>query len=127
MLERNGNVMTAVVADNKRATLLPRIVANVAAGSEIHTDYLHSYQALGAMGYTHKRVNHSKGEYCTPEGVTTNTLEGFWGNVQRGINGTHIHVSAKHLPAYLGEFEFRWNMRGAPHLMLDRLLTAFQR
>jgi transposase-like protein len=78
MLERTGNVMTTVVSDVRRATLIPQIVANVAPRSEIHTDYLHSYKVLGEMGFTHKRVNHSKGEYYSPEGVTTNTLEGFW-------------------------------------------------
>jgi transposase len=47
--------------------------------------------------------------------------------VKRGINGTHIHVSGKHLPKYPGEFEYRWNMRQAPHLMLDRLMASFSR
>jgi hypothetical protein len=47
--------------------------------------------------------------------------------LKRGINGTHIHVSGKHLPKYLGEFEYRWNMRQVPHLMLDRLMVSFQR
>lgn len=127
MLDRDGDVVTVVVPDNKRATLIPHITANVQPGSEIHTDYLHSYKVLGQMGYTHKRVNHSKGEYVGPGGVTTNTLEGFWGNLQRAIYGTHIHVSAKHLPKYLGEFEYRYNMRAVPHLMLDRLMYSFVR
>jgi hypothetical protein len=39
--------------------------------------------------------------------------------------GTHIHVSGKHLPKYLGKFEYRWNMRQVPHLMLDRLMAPF--
>jgi hypothetical protein len=47
--------------------------------------------------------------------------------LQRGIAGTHIHVSAKHLPKYLGEFEYRWNMRTVPQLMLDRLMHSFAR
>jgi hypothetical protein len=44
-----------------------------------------------------------------------------------GIVGTHIHVSQKHLPKYLAEFEYRWNMRAVPHLMLDRLMFSFAR
>jgi hypothetical protein len=59
--------------------------------------------------------------------VTVNNLEGFWSMLKRGINGTHIHVSSKHLPKYLGEFEYRWNMRHVPHLMLDRLMHSFAR
>jgi hypothetical protein len=47
--------------------------------------------------------------------------------LKRGINGTHIHVSAKHLQKYLGEFEFRHNRRQFPHLMLDELMTGFAR
>lgn len=53
--------------------------------------------------------------------------EGFWTQVKRGINGTHIQVSAKHLPKYLGELEHHWNMRQAPHLMLNRLMFSFAR
>jgi hypothetical protein len=56
-----------------------------------------------------------------------NRIEGFWAILKRGINGTHIHISAKHLPKYLGEFEYRWNMRDVPHLMLDRLMHSFAR
>ena len=62
-----------------------------------------------------------------PTGATINAIEGFWAILKRGINGTHIHVSGKHLPKYLGEFEYRWNMRAVPHLMLDRLLYSFVR
>ena len=60
-------------------------------------------------------------------GVTVNAIEGFWAQLKRGINGTHIHVSGKHLPKYLGEFEFRWNNRHQPQTMIDQLLTSFVR
>jgi hypothetical protein len=56
-----------------------------------------------------------------------NSIEGFWSMLKRGISGTHIHVSPKHLSKYLGEFEYRWNMRRVPHLMLDRLMFSFTR
>ena len=55
-----------------------------------------------------------------------NSLEGFWcSQIKRSIRGTHIHVSGKYLNKYLGEFEFRYNMRKTPWLMFDRLLSAF--
>ena len=79
------------------------------------------------MGYRHDSVNHSAGEYVGTTGAPSNAIEGFWAQLKRGINGTHIHVSAKHLPKYLGEFEYRWNMRHVPHLMLDRLMYSFVR
>ena len=69
----------------------------------------------------------SSKEYATETGAGVNTVEGFWAQLKRGINGTHIQVSGKHLPKYLGEFEYRWNMRHVPHLMLDRLMVSFSR
>lgn len=42
-----------------------------------------------------------------------------------GTRGMHIHVSEKHLPKGVAEFEYRWNMRAVPHLMLDRLMYSF--
>ena len=74
------------------------------------------------MGFQHHTTNHSRKQYVGSTGGHVQTLEGFWAMLKRGINGTHIHVSSKHLPKYLGEFKYRWNVRAVPHLMLDRLL-----
>jgi hypothetical protein len=93
---------------------------------EIHTDYLMSYRGLALRGYIHCSVNHNAGEYVRGN-IHTQTIEAFWSAVKRGISGTHIHVSQKHLPKYLGEFEYRWNMRDQGHLMIDRLMMAFWR
>lgn len=41
----------------------------------------------------------------------TNSIEGYWSQLKRSILGTHIHVSKKHLPKYLAEFDFRHNTR----------------
>ncbi len=49
-------------------------------------------------------------------------IEGFWGRLKRGINGTYISVPQQHLQTYLNEFEFRYNLRHQPHTMFDRLL-----
>ena len=76
-------------------------------GTNVHTDQHPSFQNLGECGYRHDRVSHSIHEYVGPTGATVNRLEGFWAMLKRGINGTHIHVSGKHLPKYLGEFEYR--------------------
>jgi len=132
MKERNGNVVTRVVPDRRRGSLLPHVAKHVRPHTEIHTDDWPSYDALqGVNGYWHKRVNHSAGEYVSyrPEhmGATVNGIEGFWSQLKRGINGTHIHVSAKHLPKYLGEFEFRHNRRNRPETMLSELMLSFRR
>ena len=124
-LERDGDLMTTIVPDNRKHTLLPQITANVLPGSIVHTDELMTYRNIPHMGFQHHTTNHSRKQYVGPTGGHVQTLEGFWNILKRGINGTHIHVSSKHLPKYLGEFEFRWNMRAVPHLMLDRLLHSF--
>jgi transposase-like protein len=124
---RDGNVITKIVPNVRKETLLPEVKANVAEGSIVHTDELLSYKAIPSLGFEHETVNHNRGCYVAPTGAHVQTIEGFWSQLKRAINGTHIHVSAKHLPKYLGEFEYRWNMRNEPHRMLDRLLYSFTR
>jgi len=124
MIERDGSVMTAVVSDVQKKTLLPIIRKNIKHGSEIHTDELASYHAIEHHNYWHRTVNHRKGEYVRGS-VHTNTIESFWSQIKRSINGTHIHVSKQHLAKYLAEFEFRHNLRKTPELMFNRLLGAF--
>jgi len=127
MLERGGELVTRVVPDVRAFTLMPLVSAQVLPGTTIHTDRAKAYQYLNRRGYQHETVNRSADEYVSATGCTVNSIEGFWGMLKRGINGTHIHVSGKHLPKYLGEFEYRWNMRHVPHLMLDRLMHSFAR
>lgn len=121
MLEREGDVITRVVENVRRATLEPHITANVRKGSTVSTDELRSYAKLVRLGYKHGAVNHAQDVWV--DGVHhTNSLEGFWSLLKRAIRGTHVHVSRKHLAKYLGEFEFRWNSRHAPETMFPRLL-----
>ena len=75
--------------------------------------------------YTHKRVNHSKDEYVGPAGETTNSIENFFGHLKRSLKGTHNNVSPKYLEAYVKEFEYRFNRRTTPEVMLDELLSRF--
>jgi len=124
MVERGGKVMTKIVPDYKLKTLYPIIQANVVKGSEVHTDEARQYMSLGHFGYKHEKVNHKQREYARGK-VHTNSIENMWAQLKRSIRGTHIHVSKKHLQSYLGEFEFRFNLRKAPHLMFDRLLFGF--
>jgi transposase-like protein len=124
MLERGGEAMTMVIPDVRRDTLQPIVRANVERGSTVHTDELGSYRGLGYKGYRHKTVNHSRGEYVKGNSHV-NGIEGYWSRLKNSIRGTHIHVSRKHLSKYLGEFEYRFNMRGKPEAMFARLLLSF--
>src|SRR5215212_1084549 len=41
----------------------------------------------------------------------TNTVEGYFSILKRGIYGVYHHVSQEHLKRYLVEFDFRYNER----------------
>jgi transposase len=128
MLQRGGNIITRAVPDRKSGTVMPLIAQNVKPFTRIHSDEWIGYSGVGAMkDIRHDTVRHNKGQYVSTTGVTVNALEGFWSQLKRGINGTHIHVSAKHLQKYLGEFEFRYNRRGRPETMLGELMVSFRR
>ena len=124
ILERDGELFTKVVPDASRKSLIPLIVANVPKGTRISSDEWAPYRVLSSLGYRHDTVDHRSKEYARGD-VHVNTLESFWAILKRSIRGTHIHVSGKHLPKYLGEFEYRYNMRKTPEIMFDRLLLAF--
>ena len=114
-----------VVPNVKCASLLPIINAHVAKGSLVSTDELKSYNSLPDHGYRHITVNHGAGQYVGAMGATTNGIEGFWSQLKRSINGTHIHVSGKHLWKYAKEAEYRFNRRDRPSSKLPELLSTF--
>ena len=125
MMERGGNVMTKVVPNQRRSSLLPVIKENVKLHSIVHTDEAGAYLTVGGEGYFHMTVNHGAGEYVSPQGSSVNGIESFWGQLKRSIAGTYIHVSAKHLEKYAKEAEYRFNRRSQPSAMLDELLSTF--
>jgi transposase-like protein len=124
MVERNGNVMTHIIPNASKKSLLPIVKQNVSENSTISTDDWSAYNTLNKLGYKHGIVKHQLNEWV--KGIHhTQTIEGFWSQIKRSIRGTHIHVSKKHMAKYLGEFEYRYNMRFNPSLMFDRLLASF--
>jgi len=126
MVERGGEVITRVVESRRGNHVTPHIAEHVKTGSRVATDEARAFLALRHNGYRHGTVNHSQQEYVRGD-VHTNTIEAFWGSVKRAIQGTYISVSKKHLPTYLQEFEFRYNLRNHPHLMIEALMLAFPR
>jgi len=69
-----------------------------------------TYTEPGRDFASHEIVNHGAGEYVRGD-VYTNTAEGYFSQLKRSIDGTHHHVSERHLGRYLGEFDFRYNTR----------------
>jgi len=127
MMERGGELITRVAGRRTKEAMHGLIQMHVLPGSTVNTDEFGGYKDIDQCGYRHVKVNHGASFYADKTGAGVNAMEGFWAQLKRGINGTHIHVSSKHLWKYLGEFEYRHNMRAVPHLMLDRLMHSFAR
>ena len=126
MAERGGEVMTRVIPSTKSADTVHHITKNVREGATIYTDEGWSFKNLGEYGFAHDTVNHFRKEYVRGP-VHTNSIEAFWSHLKRSISGTYVSVSKKHLQTYLREFEFRYNLRKHPHLMIEALLLSFPR
>ena len=124
ILERDGELFTKVVPNASQKSLITPILEQVPVGTRISSDEWPPYKILSRLGYDHRTVEHGRKVWASGD-THVNTLEGFWSMLKRSIRGTHIHVSRKHLPKYLGEFEFRWNSRHAPETMFERLLMSF--
>ena len=76
------------------------------------TDEWQSYMSVGREFTEHHKTAHREGEYVRGD-VHTNTVEGYFANLKRGVNGIYHHVSRAHLDRYLSEFDFRYNSRHA--------------
>jgi len=125
ILERGGDVVTRHVMDRTAKSLVPHVVRFVKMGTKVRTDEHSGYRSLTERhGFDHETVDHSAKEYVRGD-VHTNGIESFWSSVKRGINGTYVWVSKKHLQTYLNEFEYRHNLRRQPALMFELLLQAF--
>ncbi len=124
IVEREGRVTTKVVADVKEKTLLPIVAERVLPRSIVYTDSYTSYDNVRWMGksYKHERINHSAGIYVMGK-VHTQTIEGFWSLLKRGIGGVYHSVSTKYLQSYCDEYSFRYNRRAGNEPMFTSLLS----
>jgi transposase-like protein len=110
LVERGGRVRAFPVARVTSATLQNAIRERVSLDARMMSDEFKGYHGLD-MGFAgHETITHSKGEYVRGN-VHTNTVEGFFSLLKRGINGAFHHVSKGHLHRYCSEFEFRYNHR----------------
>lgn len=109
VVERDGEVRVTVVTGANASTALPFLRSSVALSSSIMTDESTIYSRLHRE-YPHQTVNHSAKEYVRNM-IHTNTIEGFWGQMKRSIDGTYHCVSPKYLQFYVDEFAFRYSHR----------------
>jgi transposase-like protein len=110
LVQRGGNVHSEKVERVTARNLKAIIRERVDRSSIMVTDEFWSYNYLHEEFAGHLRVNHSKGEYANGI-VHTNTIEGFWSVLKRGINGVYHAVSKKYLQSYIDEYAFRYNHR----------------
>ena len=111
MLEREGELRTAVTPSLSARNVQTVIRENVAPGTALMTDEHGSFVGLSDT-YYHHRVNHSAGEYVRHYVLHTNGIESVWALFKRQIIGTHHYLSPKHISRYLGEMTWRFNRRG---------------
>ncbi len=118
IVQRKGQVLPKAVADVSGPSLLSTIQKHVVPGSMIYTDEFGGYDGIRSIrtqcgapaSYRHRRIKHSDKVYARGD-IHTNTVEGFWSLVKRGISGVYHSVGQKYLQSYLDEYTFRYNRR----------------
>ena len=88
----------------------PIIKEQISPKSDLRTDESAVYTEVGKSFASHETVNHSAKEYVRGDAYT-NTVEGYFSILKRGIYGVYHHVGQEHLKRYLAEFDFRYNER----------------
>jgi transposase len=112
IVQRGGGVRVKV-SPREVHLVLEHMKKNIKKGSKIYTDQFGVYRKAVKLGYEHGAVNHYKKEFARGN-AHTNTIEGFWSQLKRSLNGTYHSVSPEYLQAYVNEFAFRYSFRGQP-------------
>jgi len=116
LVERGGRVRSRVVDMVTGKAITQLLKDQVASTANLNTDESPVYTAVGNEFASHDTVNHSIEEYSRDDEVTgrkatTNTVEGFFGNSKRSIDGTHHNISRKHTNLYLAELDHKYSTR----------------
>lgn len=114
-VERKGNVVARVISRPDWHTM-EQFVRTVCGDkvSLLATDQHHAYASLND-DFHHGTVKHSQKQYVVGA-IHTNTIEGFWSLFKRSIVGSYHKVSAKYLPLYIAEAQFKYNNRKNPDI-----------
>lgn len=126
LVKRGGDVRSfhveRVTAENLQSVLRK----NAHPSATIVTDNFASYDGLTGQFGDHLVINHSTGEYSRKiagkPAIHTNTIEGVFSLLKRGLTGVYHQVGSHHLHRYLAEFDFRYNARKISDT--DRTLLA---
>jgi transposase len=127
IVERKGRVVTRVLPDASKESILPVVGEVLPPKTMIYSDESATLALVRWMGQSHKHatVNHSQ-TYVNGY-AHTNTIDGFWSLVKRGIKGVYYQVGVEYLQSYLNEYAFRYNrrkvMRPMFSLLAERTVT----
>jgi hypothetical protein len=110
LVQRGGCVRSFHVPNVTAPNLYPIIAKHTHEDSRFMTDEAFVYSSIGRTFAGHETVNHKAKEYVRDEAYT-NSLEGYFSILKRGIYGVYQHVSEAHLHRYLAEFDFRYSHR----------------
>ncbi|HVZ94553.1 MAG TPA: IS1595 family transposase [Phycisphaerales bacterium] len=131
-IERDSKEIRVKMSDKSENTESAKTVgkflrANISAKSFVYTDQGKGVRAAVKKhtGVSTFSVNHAANEWVRGD-VHTNSVEGAWSLFQRSIVGAFHQISVKHLPAYLDEFEFRYNNRENPYIFRTAVLEVLK-
>jgi Zn ribbon nucleic-acid-binding protein/transposase-like protein len=110
LVERDGSVRSKTVPVVTGKNIRSFLTANVHKSTDIMTDTYQVYLKATKGFKSHQTVNHHQREFVRSN-VHTNTVEGYFSLLKRGVVGTFHHISKKHLPLYLAEFDHRYSNR----------------
>lgn len=121
LAQRKDNIKARVTKNTKSSTIKSIIKDNVEIGINLITDEYRSYNDLGKLGFNHFTINHGNEKWV--DGILhVNTIEGFWSQLKRSINGTYHCVSPKYLQLYVDEFVYRYNHRFSYLPLFEKLV-----
>ncbi len=110
LVERGGGVRSFHVPNVTAKTIKDVLLSQVSPASQLMTDQAKQYIKVGRQFARHEWVNHVQDEWARGD-AHTNTVEGFFSLLKRGLNGIYHSVSEHHLHRYLSEFDFRYSNR----------------
>lgn len=129
IVERRGRAVAKTAISAGARTLHRLAKEHILPASTVYTDEAPGYNKLPKLtddagknlGYQHRRIHHKSKIYVMGD-VHTNTVEGFWSLIKRGIGGVYHAVSEKYLQSYLDEYTYRYNRRDQGNLLFKSIL-----
>lgn len=118
-----GAVLCGTIKDRTSATLIRNIERYVAPGSRIITDGYKSYSKLFKHGWSHGIVNHSRA-FHNFYGETTTDIDAFWSVLKRTML-MYRQAAEYNFWRFLGEVEFRYNMRLKSSSIFETVISFF--